>query len=81
MTSQENPQKLTWLIEAHSLNQQPRNLHGIDLGTLHNCYSCIALSSCGVPKNGIRGVSYSVPIIRDPIFRTGLSSPPSKHGA
>ena len=38
-------------------NHQPGSRHGMNLGPLHMCNSCVAGSSCGTPKVGAGAVS------------------------
>lgn len=57
---------------SESLNQQPGNLPGTDLGPLHICDSCKAGSTCRTSNNGSRGCPQALIGSSDLIPHTGL---------
>ena len=52
--------------DSQGLTCQPESMHGIDLGSLHICYCCVALSSRGTLTVGAGAVSDSVMCFWDP---------------
>lgn len=54
--TQKSQNQPTWAHGSpRSLNQQPESLHGIDLGPLLICHSCVSWYTCGTPNTGCRG--------------------------
>jgi hypothetical protein len=65
--------QLTWAYrDSERLNDQPKNMQGLDIGNLHICSRYIACSSCGSPNIGWSVVSNPVACPRDSFLLTGL---------
>ena len=58
---------------THRLNHQPKNKHGLDLGSLHICNRSGTWSSWGSPNNWIRGCSQILCVPGLPVY---LTEPP-----